>query len=216
MPTRESIPEPGDAAGDVPETSENPAAEPIGATRSFDETPAQEIQDTRDDLPEAPPEDVDEAPAPTRAFENPDQPTSYAPTDEPTFDPPDAVRQPPADSEYSSGASDYASGTAGHPAATGEYPSATPGHSPATGEYPSGTGGYSGAAEYPAGPAADAAVPPSPGVRMRTVVFGLVLLVIAGAVLVGQLTDVTVDAGAVLLALMIGGGLLLLAGARRT
>jgi hypothetical protein len=53
-------------------------------------------------------------------------------------------------------------------------------------------------------------------VRLRTVVFGLVLLVIAGAVLVGQLTDITVDAGAVLLALMIGGGLLLIAGARRT
>jgi hypothetical protein len=53
-------------------------------------------------------------------------------------------------------------------------------------------------------------------VRMRTVVFGLVLLVTAGAVLVGQITDVTVNAGAILLALMIGGGLLLIAGARRT
>jgi hypothetical protein len=67
----------------------------------------------------------------------------------------------------------------------------------------------------------DTAVPvetaePARVVRMRTVVFGLVLLVIAGAVLVGQLTDVTVDAGAVLLALMIGGGLLLIAGARRS
>ena len=51
---------------------------------------------------------------------------------------------------------------------------------------------------------------------MRTVVIGLVLLVIAGAVLVDQLTSVTVDAGAVLLALMIGGGLLLIAGARRS
>ena len=60
------------------------------------------------------------------------------------------------------------------------------------------------------------AAPEPRAVRMRTVVFGLVLLVIAGAVLVGQLTDVTVDAGAVLLALMIGGGLLLIAGARRT
>ncbi len=37
-------------------------------------------------------------------------------------------------------------------------------------------------------------------VRMRTVVLGLVLLVIAGAVLVGQLTDVTVNAGSILLA----------------
>jgi len=52
-------------------------------------------------------------------------------------------------------------------------------------------------------------------VRMRTVVLGLVFLVIAGAVLVGQLTDVTVNGGAIVLALMIGGGLLLIAGARR-
>jgi hypothetical protein len=84
-------------------------------------------------------------------------------------------------------------------------------------------------APYPTAPApfpATAATGPGPTapviseptgreVRMRTVVFGLVLLVIAGSVLVGQLTDVTVDAGAVLLALMIGGGVLLLAGARR-
>ena len=42
---------------------------------------------------------------------------------------------------------------------------------------------------------------------MRTVVFGLVLLVIAGTVLVDALTDVSVHAGGVLLALMLGGGL---------
>lgn len=59
-------------------------------------------------------------------------------------------------------------------------------------------------------------VDPPRSVRMRTVVFGLVLLVIAGAVLVGQLTDLTVDPGGVILALMIGGGLLLIAGARRS
>jgi hypothetical protein len=52
--------------------------------------------------------------------------------------------------------------------------------------------------------------------RMRTVVLGLVLLVIAGAVLVGQLTSITVNGSAVLLALMIGGGLLLIVGARRS
>jgi hypothetical protein len=40
--------------------------------------------------------------------------------------------------------------------------------------------------------------------------------VIAGSVLVNQLTDVTVNGGGVLLALMVGGGLLLIAGARRT
>jgi hypothetical protein len=52
--------------------------------------------------------------------------------------------------------------------------------------------------------------------RMRTVVLGLVLLVIAGAVLVGQLTTITVNASAVVLALMIGAGLLLIVGARRS
>jgi hypothetical protein len=54
------------------------------------------------------------------------------------------------------------------------------------------------------------------GIRMRTVVFGLVLLAIAGSVLVAQLTDITIDAGAVFLALMIGCGVLLIAGARRS
>lgn len=52
--------------------------------------------------------------------------------------------------------------------------------------------------------------------RMPTVVVGLVLLVVAGAVLISELTDVTVDPGAVVLALMIGGGVLLIAGARRS
>lgn len=52
-------------------------------------------------------------------------------------------------------------------------------------------------------------------IRMHTVVLGMVLLVIAGAVLVSELTDVSVDPGAVVLTLMIGGGLLLIAGARR-
>jgi hypothetical protein len=52
---------------------------------------------------------------------------------------------------------------------------------------------------------------------MRTVVLGLVLLVIAGAVAVSRLTDISVDPGAVLLSLMLGGGLLLVvAGLRRT
>lgn len=68
---------------------------------------------------------------------------------------------------------------------------------------------------------AEAAPDPEPqapvrrGIRMRTVVFGLVLLAIAGSVLVGQLTEVSIDAGAVFLALMIGCGVLLIAGARR-
>jgi hypothetical protein len=52
--------------------------------------------------------------------------------------------------------------------------------------------------------------------RMRTVVLGLVLLVVAGAVLLDRLTTISVDPGGVVLALMIGGGLLLIAGARRS
>jgi hypothetical protein len=50
-------------------------------------------------------------------------------------------------------------------------------------------------------------------VRMRTVVVGLVFLVITASVLVNQLTDITLDAGAVFLAVMIGGGVLLIIGA---
>ena len=72
------------------------------------------------------------------------------------------------------------------------------------------------AAGFDGEPGAPAPAPPARDVRMRTVVFGLVLLVIAGTVLVDVLTDVAVHAGGVLLALMLGGGLLLVAGARRT
>jgi hypothetical protein len=81
--------------------------------------------------------------------------------------------------------------------------------------------------EYP--DAARAGLPSSPVVgevgstepvrrpmRMHTVVLGMVMLVIAGAVLLTELTDVSVDPGAVVLALMIGGGVLLIAGGRRS
>jgi hypothetical protein len=55
------------------------------------------------------------------------------------------------------------------------------------------------------------------GIRVRTLVFGLVLFATAVSVLVSQLTSVHVDPGAVALTVMIGAGLLLLvAGARRT
>jgi hypothetical protein len=54
------------------------------------------------------------------------------------------------------------------------------------------------------------------GIRMRTVVFGLVLLAIAGSVLVGQLSNVSIDGGAVFLGLMISCGVLLIVGARRS
>jgi hypothetical protein len=46
-------------------------------------------------------------------------------------------------------------------------------------------------------------------VRGRTVVFGLVLLALAVAVLVSALTDLHVDAGSVALAVLIGAGALL-------
>lgn len=58
--------------------------------------------------------------------------------------------------------------------------------------------------------------PASRGIRMRTIVFGLVLFATAVSVLLSQLTSVHVDPGAVALAVMIGAGILLLvAGARR-
>jgi hypothetical protein len=55
-----------------------------------------------------------------------------------------------------------------------------------------------------------------PAARMRTVVLGLVLLIVAVMVMVGELTDLNIDLGAIVLAAMIGCGLLLVAGARRT
>ena len=51
------------------------------------------------------------------------------------------------------------------------------------------------------------------GMRIRTVVFGLVLLLLAGCVTLGDTTDVHVDAGAVAILALIGAGALLLAGA---
>lgn len=51
-----------------------------------------------------------------------------------------------------------------------------------------------------------------PGLRVRTVVFGLVLLAIAGTTLVGVLTDVSVDGGAVFLVLLVLAGIALLGG----
>jgi hypothetical protein len=62
----------------------------------------------------------------------------------------------------------------------------------------------------------DVAQPPRLGIRMRSVVMGFVLMVIAVLVLINQLTDASVDLGAVVLGVMICCGLLLVAGARRT
>jgi hypothetical protein len=111
---------------------------------------------------------------------------------------------------------------AGEPATTGttattSIPESTsqPGYAAESAYSPES--GYSAEAPHTTVPttAVDTGEPARREVRMRTVVFGLVLLVIAGAVLVGQLTDISVDASAVVLAVMIGGGLLLIAGARR-
>jgi hypothetical protein len=52
--------------------------------------------------------------------------------------------------------------------------------------------------------------------RMRTVVLGFVLAVVAITALVGQAADVSVDAGSVAVVLLIGAGLLLLVGAVRS
>lgn len=51
-----------------------------------------------------------------------------------------------------------------------------------------------------------------PPVRIRTVVFGLVLLAIAGVSLLAALTEVRVDGAGVLLVLLVGAGLALLGG----
>lgn len=109
------------------------------------------------------------------------------------------------------------SGTS-YSASTSSYPTGTPPTSPVHETAAPAT--YSGSDTVPPA-AANPALPESSETgprtaRMRTVVLGLVLLVIAGAVLIGQLTNVTVNVSAVLLALMIGGGILLIVGARRT
>jgi len=50
-----------------------------------------------------------------------------------------------------------------------------------------------------------------PGIRMRTVVIGLVALTISATVLLDALTDLDINGGIVALAVLIGAGLLLLA-----
>ena len=62
----------------------------------------------------------------------------------------------------------------------------------------------------------DTVTPRPRAVRMRTLVIGLVMLVVAGAVLIAQLTGVSVDPGTVVLTLMVAAGLLLIAGAARS
>lgn len=63
------------------------------------------------------------------------------------------------------------------------------------------------------GPGAEApTVRPQRGIRVRTLVFGLVLLAISASVLVTLLTTVQVDATTVTLVMLIGAGAALLAG----
>jgi len=52
---------------------------------------------------------------------------------------------------------------------------------------------------------------PRPGIRMRTVVIGLVALTISATVLLDALTALDINGGMVALAVLIGAGLLLLA-----
>jgi hypothetical protein len=54
------------------------------------------------------------------------------------------------------------------------------------------------------------------GLRMRTVVFGLVLAVVAVSVVVAEATDLHVDGVTVAIAALIGAGLLLFGGAMAT
>ena len=58
----------------------------------------------------------------------------------------------------------------------------------------------------------DPALPAAHGPRMRTLVFGLVLLTVSGTATIRLLTHVHVDYGIVLLALLLVAGALLLAG----
>jgi hypothetical protein len=51
-----------------------------------------------------------------------------------------------------------------------------------------------------------------PGLRVRTLVFGLILLAVSGSVLTAQLTSIRVDPGIVGLSLMLVAGVLLIAG----
>ncbi|MGZ4651084.1 MAG: hypothetical protein ACXV3A_11185, partial [Kineosporiaceae bacterium] len=78
------------------------------------------------------------------------------------------------------------------------------------------------AASFPVGPVPrrsgradlgpDDDMPDRPGIRMRTIVLGLVLLAVSGTSLVRLLTDVHVDDTAVVLTLLIVAGVLLLGG----
>ena len=78
----------------------------------------------------------------------------------------------------------------------------------ATGTAGSGTGATgTGPAGIPAG-----AVRPRRGIRVRTLVFGLVLLAISASVLVTLMSTVQVDATAVALVVLIGAGAALIAG----
>jgi hypothetical protein len=64
----------------------------------------------------------------------------------------------------------------------------------------------------PPAPAAGPAPTRSPGVRMRTLVLGLVLLAVAATTGLRLLTDVDVDNGVVALAVLLAAGVLLLGG----
>ena len=109
----------------------------------------------------------------------------------------------------------------GHPADQGYPPAPLPpaSYSPETGGIPYPP--TPGTAPQPAGPPPEPAVTtvdslPPGRIRMRTVALGLILFVIACTVLLGELTSVAISPGVVVLILMIGTGLLLIAGARRS
>ena len=111
-----------------------------------------------------------------------------------------------------------------------DSPASRPADSPASGftgssgsGSPASATGAAAAAYSPpvstAGP--DPREDPAPGplgrdgrtVRMRTVILGLLLALVAATVVVGDATEVEVDAGAVAISAVLGAGVLLLAGA---
>lgn len=83
-----------------------------------------------------------------------------------------------------------------------------------TGGGPASLGPVPGATTPPSGPAVPKRV--RPGIRVRTVVLGLVVLAISATSLVSELTGIRVNGGAVALTLLIGAGAALVCGGLAT
>ena len=167
------------------DSSSTPAREPLAP--DVDTSPAL-VQDGAQQDEQDEQDDLDEQ-APTMLLSSEEPATVVVPTDAPPADPSTAV--PAAD-----------------PAAA-VLTESTAAAVPAAASSPAGpVPGRSGWADL--GPDDD--MPDRPGIRMRTIVLGLVLLAVSGTSLVRLLTDVHVDDTAVVLTLLIVAGVLLLGG----